>query len=93
MRVALAAIVVAATGAITFAARAGSPGAESAPAFVVAIDPGHGGSNLGATAEGLLEKNVTLALARGLRGEGREPVSFQKTQDRVEARRRARMQR
>jgi N-acetylmuramoyl-L-alanine amidase len=33
--------------------------------FVVALDAGHGGSNLGAVADGgLLEKDVTLALAR-----------------------------
>jgi N-acetylmuramoyl-L-alanine amidase len=36
--------------------------------FVVAIDPGHGGSNLGAAdpGGGVLEKDVTLALARRL---------------------------
>jgi N-acetylmuramoyl-L-alanine amidase len=35
--------------------------------FVVALDPGHGGSNLGAVGEGgLLEKDVTLAIARRL---------------------------
>lgn len=42
--------------------------APATPAFVVAIDAGHGGSNLGTVAaDGLVEKNVTLALARGLR--------------------------
>jgi N-acetylmuramoyl-L-alanine amidase len=41
--------------------------AAEGPAFVVALDPGHGGSNLGAVGEGgLLEKDVTLALARRL---------------------------
>src|SRR5450432_3869391 len=36
--------------------------------FVVALDPGHGGSNLGTVgAGGLPEKDVTLALARQLR--------------------------
>ncbi len=41
-------------------------GAEARP-FVVALDPGHGGSNLGTVGEdGLLEKEVTLALARRL---------------------------
>src|SRR5260221_9751855 len=40
--------------------------AEAAP-FVVALDPGHGGSNLGTVVEGgPLEKDVTLALARRL---------------------------
>jgi N-acetylmuramoyl-L-alanine amidase len=42
--------------------------ATLAPAFVVALDPGHGGSNLGAVgADGLKEKGVTLALARRIR--------------------------
>lgn len=46
------------------------PAAPAPLAFVVAIDAGHGGSNLGTVAaDGLVEKNVTLALARGLRGE------------------------
>jgi N-acetylmuramoyl-L-alanine amidase len=41
--------------------------AGAAPPFVVALDPGHGGSNLGAVGQdGLLEKDVTLALARRL---------------------------
>ena len=36
--------------------------------FVVALDPGHGGSNLGAAGpDALFEKDVTLALARRLR--------------------------
>jgi N-acetylmuramoyl-L-alanine amidase len=39
--------------------------AHAGAAFVVALDAGHGGSNLGAVADGgLLEKDVTLALAR-----------------------------
>ena len=39
------------------------------PSTVVAIDPGHGGTNLGAPglAPGLFEKTVTLALARRIR--------------------------
>jgi N-acetylmuramoyl-L-alanine amidase len=42
------------------AAAAGAP-------FVVALDPGHGGSNLGTVGEnGILEKELTLALARRL---------------------------
>jgi len=43
---------------------------EAQPLRLV-IDPGHGGSNLGAAAveEGLYEKHVTLELARLLRGE------------------------
>jgi len=45
----------------------GAPPAPEAAAFVVALDPGHGGSNLGAAADGLVEKDVTLALARRLR--------------------------
>jgi N-acetylmuramoyl-L-alanine amidase len=56
--------------AAALALGAGAParaGADAAAAFVVALDPGHGGSNLGAVGdEGLLEKDVTLALARRL---------------------------
>ena len=48
-------------------ARAGAEASTPAP-FVVALDPGHGGSNLGTVAAGgLLEKDVTLALARRVR--------------------------
>jgi N-acetylmuramoyl-L-alanine amidase len=62
---ALALIVLGAAGVVP-AARAGAP-SEPAP-FVVALDPGHGGSNLGAAAaDGVVEKQVTLALARRLR--------------------------
>ena len=65
-----AVVAVVAVGALP-AARAGTSGpvAAEAPApFVVALDPGHGGSNLGAAAaDGLVEKDVTLALARRLR--------------------------
>jgi len=47
------------------AAAVSAPG-PAAP-FVVALDPGHGGSNLGkVAADGVLEKDVTLALARRL---------------------------
>lgn len=52
------------------AAGAEPPAAPPAPVrFVVAIDPGHGGSNLGAAAPGgeVFEKRVTLELARRLR--------------------------
>jgi N-acetylmuramoyl-L-alanine amidase len=49
------------------AALAAEPPARAAPAFVLALDAGHGGSNLGAVSrDGLLEKDVTLALARRL---------------------------
>ena len=51
------------------AASAHAAGAETPPVgpFVIALDPGHGGSNLGAVgAGGLCEKDVTLALARRL---------------------------
>ncbi|HVU51098.1 MAG TPA: N-acetylmuramoyl-L-alanine amidase [Polyangia bacterium] len=47
-------------------ARVATAPAATAP-FVVALDAGHGGSNLGAVGrDGLLEKEVTLALARRL---------------------------
>jgi len=49
----------------------GRAGAEDsvAPAIVVALDPGHGGTNLGASGSlaGVYEKNVTLALAERVR--------------------------
>jgi len=35
--------------------------------YVVVIDPGHGGADPGAVANGVMEKNITLALARALR--------------------------
>jgi N-acetylmuramoyl-L-alanine amidase len=42
--------------------------AGDAPEFVVAIDPGHGGSNFGAAGDAMVfEKRVTLELARRLR--------------------------
>jgi N-acetylmuramoyl-L-alanine amidase len=44
------------------AARAVEPEAP----FVVAIDPGHGGSNLGTVSAGLYEKDITLGLAHRL---------------------------
>lgn len=54
---------ISAAGAVLTAA---PPPPDAAP-FVVALDAGHGGSNLGAVgADGLLEKDVTLALARRL---------------------------
>jgi N-acetylmuramoyl-L-alanine amidase len=56
-------VVAAAAALLSFGAHA----APSPAAFVVAIDAGHGGSNLGAAADGQFEKHVTLALARGLR--------------------------
>jgi N-acetylmuramoyl-L-alanine amidase len=68
LQLALAAVAAAVSAAFG-AARAGAqPGDVAAPAaFVVAIDPGHGGSNLGAVGvDGVLEKDVTLALARRL---------------------------
>jgi N-acetylmuramoyl-L-alanine amidase len=59
--------------AIALVALLGAGVAGSAPrrppsAFVVMIDPGHGGSNTGAAGvvEGLYEKRVTLALARAV---------------------------
>jgi N-acetylmuramoyl-L-alanine amidase len=54
------AVVGASDATAVVAPRAGAP-------FVVAIDPGHGGSNLGAVGDdGLLEKEITLALGRRL---------------------------
>ncbi|HSZ81600.1 MAG TPA: N-acetylmuramoyl-L-alanine amidase [Polyangia bacterium] len=56
-----------ATAAPPASARPSGAPVDAAP-FVVVLDPGHGGSNLGAAAaDGLLEKDVTLALARRVR--------------------------
>lgn len=67
------------------AARAATAETDRAP-FVVALDPGHGGTNLGASGAtaGLYEKNVTLALAERVRtlleagqdDQSREPPAF-----------------
>ena len=38
--------------------------AASSPEVVVALDPGHGGSDGGASANGLVEKNLTLSIAK-----------------------------
>jgi N-acetylmuramoyl-L-alanine amidase len=63
-------LAAALAGVVTLG-RVGVAGEGPAPAagpFVVALDPGHGGTNLGATdAGGLAEKDVTLALARRVR--------------------------
>jgi N-acetylmuramoyl-L-alanine amidase len=40
------------------------PPAGPVPIRVVVLDPGHGGADAGVTAAGLVEKNLTLALAR-----------------------------
>jgi N-acetylmuramoyl-L-alanine amidase len=73
MRAALprAGVVAVAVAALVLARAPGAP-AEEAPRtrapFIVALDAGHGGSNLGAAdGEGLVEKDVTLALARRVR--------------------------
>uniref|UniRef100_A0A832ML45 MurNAc-LAA domain-containing protein n=1 Tax=Eiseniibacteriota bacterium TaxID=2212470 RepID=A0A832ML45_UNCEI len=39
------------------------------PLRVIALDPGHGGDDPGVSAEGAVEKDLTLALARALKGE------------------------
>jgi N-acetylmuramoyl-L-alanine amidase len=57
-----------ASGARPEAVASGARPEAVARPFVVALDPGHGGSNLGAAdAGGLTEKDVTLALARRVR--------------------------
>jgi N-acetylmuramoyl-L-alanine amidase len=56
--------------AIVFGAGAAPPEIRAVrPRFVVAVDPGHGGSNLGAAGAGgaVFEKQITLELARRLR--------------------------
>jgi N-acetylmuramoyl-L-alanine amidase len=56
-----------------------APAQPPAATFVVAIDPGHGGSNLGAAgvSASVLEKRVTLALARRLRARLAEQPGIQ----------------
>src|SRR5450432_3222690 len=51
------------------AASAASDAPLAGPPVVVALDPGHGGTNLGASGpgRGIFEKNVTLALADRIR--------------------------
>ena len=75
------AIILTSTAAFARAAAAGDQSAASLRApFVVAIDAGHGGSNLGAAGitigggapdagRTIFEKQITLALARRLRGQ------------------------
>jgi len=62
-----ASLVLASALALVCAPAAAARASAEAPPFVVALDPGHGGSNLGTVVEGgPLEKDVTLALARRL---------------------------
>lgn len=49
------------------------PSSHRNPIDVITLDPGHGGADLGAKGpDGLLEKNVTLAIAKKLRDELRK---------------------
>ncbi len=63
--VAAAVIVVVVFGirAIWHKPDASTPSSNKTAGVVVVIDPAHGGSDGGSTAEGVLEKNVTLAVA------------------------------
>jgi N-acetylmuramoyl-L-alanine amidase len=67
----LAMVAVAVVGVVTVGGdeRMAEAAAGTETSFVVAIDPGHGGSNLGAAGMGgkVFEKRVTLELARRLR--------------------------
>jgi N-acetylmuramoyl-L-alanine amidase len=44
-----------------------TPGTRTTGVRVIVIDPGHGGTDAGASTTGVLEKDVTLALARKVR--------------------------
>lgn len=46
-----------------------APRAGAADGIVIALDPGHGGSDPGASANGLVEKDLTLAVGRALKAE------------------------
>jgi len=69
VRYPLAAVAVLAVGWSTAHAQAAATAPRTRP--LVVLDAGHGGSNTGATgaAEGLLEKDLTLAVARAVRAE------------------------
>ena len=43
------------------------PPANAASGIIIAIDPGHGGSDPGAVANGLQEKDLTLAVSLALK--------------------------
>ena len=45
------------------------PPAQAATGIIIAIDPGHGGSDPGAVANGLKEKDLTLAVSLALKVE------------------------
>jgi len=45
------------------------PPAHAANGIIIAIDPGHGGSDPGAVANGLREKDLTLAVSLALKEE------------------------
>ena len=46
-----------------------APQAGAADGITIALDPGHGGSDPGASANGLVEKDLTLAVGRALKAE------------------------
>ncbi|RRR25750.1 N-acetylmuramoyl-L-alanine amidase [Schaalia georgiae] len=46
-----------------------APRAGAADGITIALDPGHGGSDPGASANGLVEKDLTLAVGRALKAE------------------------
>ena len=65
----ITALATALAGAFLLAVPAGSPAKPSRPpAFVVVLDPGHGGEKDGAlSVDGRLEKDITLQIARQLK--------------------------
>ncbi len=57
------------TMALAAAVAALVPPAQAATGIIIAIDPGHGGSDPGAVANGLQEKDLTLAVSLALKEE------------------------
>ena len=62
-------IVAGLTMALGAAVAALVPPAQAATGIIIAIDPGHGGSDPGAVANGLQEKDLTLAVSLALKEE------------------------
>jgi N-acetylmuramoyl-L-alanine amidase len=59
-------VVVAVALVLIFTLNHSSPENEPAPIYTIAIDAGHGGRDPGATADGVLEKDLNLEIAKRL---------------------------
>jgi len=61
-----AVVVIAVAVVLVFTLNRASPEVEPAPVYTIAIDAGHGGRDPGAVAEGVLEKDINLEIAKVL---------------------------